>query len=235
LLLLLATLLSFALFVRLGFWQLDRAAQKIGIQNAVLVQSQHPVTDDSWTQSSGKGADLSAWQYRPVQVSGTWLHTHTVYLENRQMGGQTGFLVLTPLRLEGRDDVVLVQRGVAPRDFRDRSRLPKLQTPTDPVHLQGRLSQPPSLIFAFEEGGDGQIRHNLDLAQYAQDTGLALLPLTIQQTSPDSDLLQHWTLPPDAHHKHYGYAFQWFGLAALVFILWMWFQIVRPRFFQRQT
>jgi surfeit locus 1 family protein len=32
--------------------------------------------------------------------------------------------------------------------------------------------------------------------------------------------------------KHYGYAFQWFGIAALVAVLYLWFQIVR-RFIYR--
>lgn len=231
----LATLLSLALFVRLGFWQLDRAAQKIDIQNAVQAQARHAVEDDAWMGASGDEAALQAWLYRPVQLRGTWLHEHTVHLENRQMGPRTGFLVLTPLRLEGTDRHVLVQRGLAPRDFQDRSRLPTLHSPAGLVEVRGRLALPPSRLFAFEEGGQGQIRHNLDLVQYARDINTALLPLTIQQTSPDPGLLQQWGIAADAHHKHYGYAFQWFGLAALVFILWMWFQIVRPRFFKRQT
>ena len=29
-------------------------------------------------------------------------------------------------------------------------------------------------------------------------------------------------------HKHYGYAFQWFALAGLITILYVWFQLVRP-------
>jgi surfeit locus 1 family protein len=33
--------------------------------------------------------------------------------------------------------------------------------------------------------------------------------------------------------KHYGYAFQWFGLAALIAVLFLWFQMIRP-FIQRR-
>ena len=29
--------------------------------------------------------------------------------------------------------------------------------------------------------------------------------------------------------KHYGYAFQWFALAALIAVLYVWFRLVRPR------
>jgi surfeit locus 1 family protein len=42
-------------------------------------------------------------------------------------------------------------------------------------------------------------------------------------------LLRQWpTSFPDVH-KHYGYAFQWFGLTALVVVLYVWFQIIAPR------
>ena len=30
-------------------------------------------------------------------------------------------------------------------------------------------------------------------------------------------------------HKHYGYAFQWFALCALIVGLYVWFQLIRPR------
>ena len=30
-------------------------------------------------------------------------------------------------------------------------------------------------------------------------------------------------------HKHYGYAFQWFALSALILGLYVWFQLIRPR------
>ena len=42
-------------------------------------------------------------------------------------------------------------------------------------------------------------------------------------------LLRQWPEPASDVHKHYGYAFQWFGLSALVIVLYVWFQIIRPR------
>jgi surfeit locus 1 family protein len=41
-------------------------------------------------------------------------------------------------------------------------------------------------------------------------------------------LLREWAAPNLGVDKHYGYAFQWFGLCALVFILYGWFQLVLP-------
>jgi len=50
----------------------------------------------------------------------------------------------------------------------------------------------------------------------------------------DADgLLRHWPAPAFDVHKHYGYAFQWFALAALITGLYVWFQLVRPRLRRR--
>lgn len=42
-------------------------------------------------------------------------------------------------------------------------------------------------------------------------------------------LQRDWPQPAADVHKHYGYAFQWFALSALTLILYVWFQIIRPR------
>ena len=70
-----------------------------------------------------------------------------------------------------------------------------------------------------------------DPAAFAQESGLALLPMTVVQTAaePDDGLLRHWPAPDFGLHKHYGYAFQWFALCALILILYVWFQLIRPR------
>jgi surfeit locus 1 family protein len=47
-------------------------------------------------------------------------------------------------------------------------------------------------------------------------------------TSSDG-LLRDWPAPAADVHKHYGYAFQWFALAALILGLYVWFQLLRPR------
>jgi len=87
--------------------------------------------------------------------------------------------------------------------------------------------------FVLEGGGAivvqrGAIRQNLDLAQYKAETGLALLPITLVQTGAASEgLLREWPAVNLGVEKHYGYAFQWFGLAALIAGLYLWFQVFR--------
>ena len=63
---------------------------------------------------------------------------------------------------------------------------------------------------------------------------MPLRPLSIQQldtrTDRDAKLLREWSLPVSDVSMHLGYAFQWFALSALIAGLYVWFQLVRPRF-----
>jgi surfeit locus 1 family protein len=223
--LLLAALLAGALTARLGVWQLDRAAQKAALQQAITAEADKPAVSNG---ALGEPGQL----HRRVVLRGTWLTEHTVWLDNRPMDGHTGFFVVTPLRLAGRDDAVLVQRGWAPRNQLDRQQLPPLVTPAGEVEVMGRLAATPSRLYELGEGAPGAIRQNLAPAAYAVETGLKLLPLTVVQTvadTPGDTLLRHWPAPDLGLQKHYGYAFQWFALCALIVGLYVWFQLIRPR------
>ncbi|RZJ09425.1 MAG: SURF1 family protein [Rubrivivax sp.] len=219
-----ACLVGAGLTARLGVWQLDRAAQKLGLQAAIEAEAQRPALGN---------AELNpAALHRRVTLRGTWVAERTVWLDNRPMDSRAGFYVVTPLRLADRADAVLVQRGWAPRNALDRSRLPALVTPAGEVEVTGRLAASPSRLYELGEGSAGAIRQNLDPVAFAAESGLALLPLTVVQTEPaavDDGLLRHWPAPDLGLQKHYGYAFQWFALCALIVGLYVWFQIIRPR------
>jgi surfeit locus 1 family protein len=98
--------------------------------------------------------------------------------------------------------------------------------------VHGRLAASPSRLYELGEGSTGVIRQNLDPAAFAVESGLRLLPLTVVQTAPsaaDDGLTRHWPAPDLGLQKHYGYAFQWFALCALILVLYVWFQLLRPR------
>lgn len=223
-LVLLAALLAAALTARLGLWQLDRAAQKIALQAAIDAEAARPVLTNAQLGEEGQ-------LHRRVTLRGRWMVERTVWLDNRPMDGHTGFFVVTPLRLAGRDDAILVQRGWAPRNQLDRQQLPPLVTPAGEITVEGRLAASPSRLYELGEGSTGTIRQNLDPAAFAVESGLKLLPLTVVQTAadtPDDTLLRHWPAPDLGLQKHYGYAFQWFALCALIVGLYVWFQLLRP-------
>jgi surfeit locus 1 family protein len=174
---------------------------------------------------------------RAVTLRGRWLSERTIYLDNRPLQGRFGFIVVTPLQLEGRDAAVLVQRGWVPRDIAERTRLPRLDDVRDILLIKGRIAASPSRVYEIGEAGTGPIRQNLDRDAYARETGLKLLAPTIVQLAPAEldgqpladGLSRDWPAPDLGLQKHYGYAFQWFALSALIVFLYVWFQIVRPR------
>ncbi|QHI99407.1 SURF1 family protein [Xylophilus rhododendri] len=212
----------------LGRWQLQRAAQKEAIEASMVQREALPELDGS----SLAAGDTAALLDRRVHLRGRWLAQRTVYLDNRQMFGRPGFFVFTPLELSPQL-VVLVQRGWIPRNFEDRSRLVPIQTPDGPVELHARIAGPPSRLYDFHSAaeGDSPIRQNLDLAAFRHETGLPLVALTAVQTGAAGEGLQReWPPVTLGVERHYGYAFQWFGLCALIVFLYAWFQFIRrPR------
>jgi len=222
----------------LGRWQLSRAAEKESLQATLGARAAMPAVSDTELLGAKTSTDKTphALVHRTVVLQGRWLSAHTVYLDNRQMQGRPGFFVLTPLQLSGQEGVVLVQRGWAPRNFQDRTQLPQVQTPEGPVRVEGRVAPAPSRLYEFEGGGDStqgssRIRQNLDLDAFRAETGLALAHLTVLQTGRDDTagegLQRDWPVVGAGVDKHYGYAFQWFGLSGLIALLYVWFQIVR--------
>jgi surfeit locus 1 family protein len=227
-LILIAALLLAALTARLGLWQLDRAAQKQALQTALDARSALPAL--AQTELALSLAQVAAQHYRPVQLQGHWLPQATVFLDNRQMNGRPGFLVVTPLQLAS-GEAVLVQRGWVPRDLQDRTRVPMVRTPSTAVTVDGQVASLPGRLFEFAAAASaaGSIRQNLDIVAFATEIGRPLLPLSVLQRSSDGEgLLRQWAAPAVDIHKHHGYAFQWFALSALTIGLYVWFQLIRP-------
>lgn len=226
---LLAALAAIALTARLGVWQLDRASQKTALQAALDARSLEPPLDDRTLARSASEAD--AQHFRRVVLHGRWLAERTVFLDNRQMDGHVGFFVVTPLAL-ATSGVVLVQRGFAGRDFTDRTVLPVVTTPSGQVTVEGAVAPSPSRLFEFADAGSGAIRQNLDIASFGRESGLDLLPLSVLQhdsagAAPDG-LVRHWPAPATDVQKHYGYAAQWFAMAAGIAFLYVWHRFIRP-------
>lgn len=227
---LLAALALMALTARLGWWQLDRAAQKLALQAAIEAQADAPALPATALPVSE--AESERQRFRRITLRGQWLAEHTVYLENRQMQGRPGFFVLTPLKLPA-GDAVLVQRGWLPRDMLDRTRIAPYRTAEGEVQVEGRIVAWPSRLTALGAEASGAIRQNLDFADEAARVNRALRPFAIAELDPPGDakdgLLRDWPMPAVDVHKHYGYAAQWFALCALTAGLYVWFQLIRPR------
>jgi len=227
---LLAALLAAGITASLGFWQLRRAAYKEQIQADIQArEGLEPLRNSALNGRLG----TQEWLHRPAQLTGHWVPEATVFLDNRQMNGLQGFYVVTPLRLESDGRWLLVQRGWVQRDFMDRNKVPLVPTPTGLVTVEGRMADAPGKVYQLGEDAGGPIRQNLDLTAFAQEHKALVLNGSLLQRSPltgvaADGLLRDWPQVASGVQKHLGYAFQWFGLCALIVILYVWFQIIAP-------
>lgn len=98
--------LSAAIMVRLGFWQLDRLAQRRARNAAVAARLAEPPTT-----LAALPADTGARRYRRVAVAGVPLYDREVRLVNRSRDGSPGVNIVTPVRVAGRDTLVMLNRG----------------------------------------------------------------------------------------------------------------------------
>ncbi len=206
----------------LGVWQLWRAQVKVQAQaqwDAALARAPELLF----------AAELHTVAERVplrVRARGQWLSDRTVWLDNRALGGRAGFWKVTPLRLSGAETnarVVLVLRGWAPRDARDRMRLPVTVDAPGEIEIEGvavaQISHLLQLGAAQQSGPLPAVWQNLDLPSFEAASGLKVERFVLHQTDAAVDAEELTRLPlrvAVGPAQHYGYAAQWFALSALM-------------------
>jgi surfeit locus 1 family protein len=231
----LVTVMAVGLTVSLGWWQLGRAETKRRLLAEQSRQAALEPADWATLAVAADGQRLESLWGRPVRLRGRWLAQATVFLDNRPMGGQSGFIVVTPLLADGGHAALLVQRGWVPRRLDHPRAVPELETPEGEVEVLGHLAPPPSRLMQLGEDDAGPIRQNIDRERFAKEWRIPLWPASVQQTAPPQHtrdgfaLRRDWTVVAGDPAKHLGYALQWFALAALITALYVWFQLILPR------
>jgi cytochrome oxidase assembly protein ShyY1 len=215
-----AMLVAVAVGVSLGQWQTRRAQAKESIERQLQQRlSAQPVSVGNTPLAS------DAIEYRRVKLQGKFVAGWPVYLDNRPLQGRAGLYVLMPLKLAGSDMHVLVMRGWLPRDPRDRAAIAPFPTPSGVLEIDGVARRNPGLVLNLGDAATlrpGAIVQNLDVAQFARDSGLAMQPFVVEQTSDNGDgLVRDWPSPSLGIEKHRGYAFQWYALAATAFLFFV--------------
>jgi len=221
-------LLLLALLISLGFWQLDRAAQK-----RALLQAYDDRPTDAAIRVDEHFALGPDWRYRRAQIIGSYDHAHQFLLDNRVLQGRVGYHVLTPLRLAQGDAVVLVNRGWVAQGA-TRADLPPLPAPADAeLSIEGLIDFPSDKVFVLGEGEDRdpgwpKVLQQIRLDLHAQQLGVRLLPmvLLLDKDQPGG-FVREWNPVVIGPERHVGYAVQWFALAAALVILYVWVNLKR--------
>jgi surfeit locus 1 family protein len=211
--------------IRLGFWQLDRLKQRKAANAKVLAQLLAPVLDLNLDPTS---QSLTDFAYRSVKVNGEYDFSGQVYLKNQVWGNQLGVHLLTPLKISGSSQAVLVDRGWIPFEDAVPGKVEQFDQPgqvtiTGFIHLQqseptfGGLSDPP--LSPGQSRLQSWIVVNIDRIQ--KQVNYQLLQIYIQQSpGPDDSQLPYQAVssPDLTDGPHLSYAIQWFSFTAILLI-----------------
>ena len=213
------------LFIELGNWQLSRADEKNAQQAQLDRLSQQPITS-----LPNIRVKLEDFQYREVEISGEYLPSHTIYLDNKTYKGVAGYHVLTPIKLANSSLHVLVNRGWLAGGL-DRSVLPDVPLVQGEVMVTGIVVSPEQRMLQLtDQVITGTVWNNLDVQRYQETTGLELQPiLVLQQDQLEDGLVRQWDRPDSGSAKNMGYAIQWFSLAATAIIIFLVLNVKRKR------
>ncbi len=214
--------LGVGVLIRMGLWQLQRLEERRAFNARVLAQLNEPEINLNNPVSLD---DLLNMEYRVVSVDGVYDHTQEVLLRNQVWEDKPGYHILTPLRIQGSNWSVLVDRGWIPLE--DAGNLKPFEQP-GLITIKGRFRFPqtkpdfggvPDPTLAA--GETGLFAWNIvNLERIQKQMPFPLLPVYIQQEShpagPTTLPVPIALLPEISEGSHLGYAFQFFGFAAIL-------------------
>ena len=221
---LLATVVVVAIGIALGNWQVRRAEEKIAVAAAIVEQGKLPplvIGDRGGVQGYDRVGTSAHPTYRRIRVTGEFVPTWPVFLDNRPYAGRAGFYLAMPFRIAGSDRHVLVLRGWLPRDPREYGRVPDYATPAGTTTVEGIVVAGAGHVKQLGTAAPvkpGAIVQNLEVTDVARASGLRLEPFLVQQTGPQvagDPIVRDWPAPDTGIDKHRGYAVQWYALAAM--------------------
>lgn len=225
-----------AVFARLGFWQLDRAAEK----NRILTQTGQSLEKPVINSLVDHFPDTV--RYRQSSLAGRFDFNRQFLLDNRVHNGRPGYEVLTPFFIEEEADVILVNRGWVPQNG-DRTIKPEVGDSTlidsvagtnPAVIITGQLVTPSKGVTLGQSIDATEIAWPLVLqyldyqtiAEKLDRTSLFNAVLVLSEGQVWS-YTHNWQPVANGPEKHYGYAFQWFAMMLAVIAFYVYLNFIK--------
>lgn len=224
-----------ALFIALGFWQIDRAHQKERLLSAQERAARAaPVDLGQWLAA---GKPLSALYLHHVRIKGKALTGHVLLQDEQTRDTRVGYHLWVPVELRAAPRVILINRGWIPQasDRKPPEKLPELHANGVFTGLLEKLPRA-----GLDTGGSSCRKTGWPhLVLYPHLVNMQCLfekPLLAGIVRLDADspgslgglktgLPKHGMTPM----RHYGYAFQWFALGLTVVVVYLVLNFKRRR------
>ncbi len=178
-------ILFIGMSLRLSYWQWDRHTEKkeyIKTLEERLAIAPVPIGEFL----SLNQIDWTKLIHRRVILEGSYDYQHEMSLRNRRHNGLAGVFVLTPLRINKTNKVIVVNRGFAPLDFSSREGRRDLSRPQG-ASFVGLIKAPTiQKLFAPKDPPSGagfpwvDAWLRMDLAAIQRQLPYPVLPVTLE-------------------------------------------------------
>jgi surfeit locus 1 family protein len=219
----LLTAAGMAIFLSLGSWQLERAREK-----QAMVDAFRQGTESSVTLGPGVAFDALP-RYQHVRTMGQYEPERQVLIDNMpSKAGKPGYRVLTPLRREGSERLLLVDRGWVPLGP-SREALPDVAVAAGARAVQGRLDTLPAPGVRVGEAGtagDTKWPRVLNFPRHEDLERVLGTPveeriLLLDPAAPDGFERVWRPAMRFGPERHLGYAVQWFAFALVALVIFI--------------
>ena len=203
---------------RLGYWQFERAQEKIALQEQFERHINTTALD--FFEITG---DLKSMRYQTIHMKGVYDAQHQFILDNLPHERQVGYGIITPFILSS-GETLLVQRGWQPRAL-NRQKLPNVTVAENTRSIKGKINFPGKAFglgpMSLESGWPLRIQY-IDYVSMSERLGRDVLPMIIMLDDEQSDgYVRNWQFIAQNPNKNYSYMFQWLAMAITVVILYI--------------
>jgi len=212
-----------AAFGNLGLWQLERAAEKVEAQQALIVESSLNAAAIESIPNGHLHRANPEIQNLHVSLRGEFVNERSILLLAEFFQNMIGYGVVTPFRLESNGQLVLVSRGwttgILPPDTP-----PNLRPYTGPTEITGQIFVPAEnarVLTSQIDASSWPLRiRSLEIDVIADILGEPLFPFEVRITEEqDGALVRHWPAVNADVNQNLSYAVQWFSFALLVLFI----------------
>ena len=208
-------------FFSLGIWQIERGQTK----TQIMSEFENKLTKEPIYLN----AESKKWDR--VLVSGKWENKKQLLIDNVIHQGIAGYKVLTPLRIDETNELILVDRGwIKQNKFRDQ--LPDIQIPDDFESVSGTLEQPElGLVLSNELISNNwpKISQTKNVEVISKAYTEEIFPMILLADPLLKNSLEYIKITPTnmTPIKHYGYSSQWFLMFIVLCFMYIWYGLSR--------
>lgn len=214
-----AAVISLAILLTLGTWQLQRRAEKHDLLAQIAQRQAMPPAPVELLLPVGDYA-----VFRPATAFGTFLNASESYvIESRADTGPTrpGFRVMTPFRLTG-GDIILVDRGWVSADLKDPAMRKQGQVEGE-TEIEGSLRRPsPASSFTPPPDTGARTFYARNTLEIARIDAMTLrTPLLFEATSRAQGGPAPLPTAVKIPDNHLNYAITWYALAVVLIVIYL--------------